>query len=41
MSMEMDFLSRSGRSLRLEKNRNNVIREKVNIKNAILDYIRY
>ena len=41
MSMEMDFLRRSARCSRLEKNRNNVIREKMNIKNSVLDYIRY
>jgi hypothetical protein len=35
--MEMDFLRRSAR---LEKIRNNVIREKI-FKNSVLDYIRY
>ena len=40
MSMEMDFLRISARFSRLEKIRNNVIREK-NIKNSVLDYIRY
>ena len=40
MSMEVDFL-RSARCLRLGKIINNVIREKMNIKNSILDYIRY
>jgi hypothetical protein len=39
--MEMDFLKRSARCSRLEKMRNNVIREKMNIKNSVLDYIRY
>ena len=40
--MEIDFLKRSARCSRLgEKNRNNVIREKMNIKNSVLDYIRY
>ena len=38
--MEMDFLRRSSRCSRLEKNRNNVIREKY-IKNSVLGYIRY
>ena len=41
MSMEMDFLRRSARCSRLEKTRNNVIREKMNIKNSVLDYIKY
>jgi len=40
MSMEMDFL-RSARCSRLEKIRNNVIREKMIIQNSVLDYIRY
>ena len=39
MSMEMDFLRRSSRCSRLEKNRNYVIREEMNIKNSVLDYI--
>ena len=39
MLMETDFLRRSTRCSRLEKNRNNVIREKINIKNPVLDYI--
>jgi hypothetical protein len=26
---------------KIRKNRNNVIREKINIKNSVLDYIRY
>jgi hypothetical protein len=41
MSMEMDFLRRSARFSRLEKIRNNVVREKMNIKYSVLDYIRY
>ena len=41
MSMVMDFLRRSARWPRLEKIRNNVIRENVDIKNPVLDYIRY
>ena len=42
MSMEMDSLRRSARSSRLEKKiRNSVIREKMNIKNSVLDSIRY
>ena len=41
MSMEMDFLGRSARCSRLEKIKNNVIREKINIRHFILDYIRY
>ena len=41
MSMEIDFLRRSARYSRLEKIRNNVTREKMNIKNSVLDYIRY
>ena len=41
MSMEMDFVRRSARCSRLEKIRNNVIREKMNIKNSVLYYIRY
>ena len=40
MSMEMDFLGRSDRCSRLEKNRNIVIREKMNIKNSISDSIQ-
>ena len=40
MTMEMDFLRISARCSRLEKISNNVIREK-NIKNSVLDYIRY
>ena len=40
MSMEMDFLRRSAKYPRLEKNINNVIKEKINIKNLVLDYIR-
>ena len=40
--LNQNFLRRSARCSRLEKkNRNNVIREKMNIKNSILDYIRY
>ena len=38
MSMEIHFL---GRPTRLEKIRNNVIRENINIKNSVLDYIIY
>ena len=41
MLMEMDFFKGSARCSRLEKNRNNVIREKMNITNSVLDYIRY
>jgi hypothetical protein len=41
MSMEMDILRRSTRCSRLEKIRNNVDREKMNIKNHVLDYMRY
>ena len=41
MSMEMDFLRRSARCSRLEKIRNNVIREKMSIKNSVLNCIRY
>ena len=41
MSTEMDFLKRSTRFSRLEKIRNNVIREKMNIKNSVWDYIIY
>ena len=41
MSMEIDFLRRSARRSRLEKIRNNVIREKTNIDNSVFDYIRY
>ena len=40
-SMEIDFLRRSARCSRLEKIRNDVIRKKKNIKNCLLDYIRY
>ena len=38
MSMEMDFLRRSDRCSRLEKIRKTVIREKMNIKNSVLNY---
>ena len=41
MSMEMDFWRRSARCSRLEKIRNNVIREKIYIKKPVLDYMRY
>ena len=40
MSMEMDFLRKSARISRLENNRNNVIKEKMDIKNSVLDYIQ-
>ena len=40
MSMEINFL-RSARCPRLEKIRNNVIREDMSIKNSVSDYIRY
>jgi hypothetical protein len=40
MSMEMDYLRRSPRCSRLGKIRNN-IRKKTNIKNSLLDYIKY
>ena len=39
--MEMDNLTRSARFSRLEENRKNVIREKMNIKNYVLDHIKY
>ena len=39
--MKIDFLKRSARCWRLEKNRNNVIREKMNIENSLLDCIKY
>ena len=39
--MEMDFLRRLARCSRLEKKIRNIIREKMNIKNSVLDYIRY
>ena len=41
MSMEIKFLGRWEKYSRLGKNRNNVIIEKINIKNLVLDYIRY
>ena len=37
MSMEMDFLRRLARCSRLVKIRNNIIGEKMNIKNSVLD----
>ena len=37
--MSMDFLRRPMRCSRLEKNINNFIREKINNKNSILEYI--
>ena len=40
ISMEMYFLRRSAICSRLEKIKNNVIREKMNIKNSFLDYIK-
>ena len=39
--MEMDFWRRLARCSRLEKIRNNVIKEKMNVKNSVLHYIRY
>ena len=41
MSMEIDFLRRSVSSSRLENIINNVIREEMNIKNSVLDYMKY
>ena len=41
MSMEMNFLRKLARCSRLEKIIKNVIREKMNIKTSVLDYIRY
>ena len=41
MSMEINFLRRWARYSRLEKIKNNVIREKVDIKNSVLGYMRY
>ena len=41
MSMEIDFLKEIGEMFKVRKNRNNVSREKMNIKNSLLDYIRY
>jgi hypothetical protein len=39
--MKINILRSSERCSGLEKNRNNVIREKINIKTKVLDYIRY
>ena len=39
MSMEMDFFE-SGDMFKIRKNRNNVIREKMDIKNSVFDCIR-
>ena len=39
--MAINVFWRSARCSRKEKNRNNVIREKMNIKNSVLDYMRY
>ena len=39
--MEIDSLRRSARCSRLEKIRNNVLREKINLKNSVIYYIRY
>ena len=39
--MEMNFLRKLARCSRLEKIIKNVIREKMNIKTSVLDYIRY
>ena len=39
--MQMDLFRESAKCSRLEKIRNNVIREKINIENSILDYKRY
>ena len=41
MSMEINFLRRSARSSRLQKIRNIVIREKMNINDLVLDFMRY
>ena len=35
------FFSEIGEMLKIRKNINNVIREKMNTKNSVLDYIRY
>ena len=40
MSMELDFPRRSARCSRLEKIKSNVIREKMNINNSALDYLK-
>ena len=37
----MDFLRRSAKCSRLEKVRNNIITEKMNNKNSVLEHIRY
>jgi len=39
--MEIDFSRRSVKCSRFEKMRNNVIREKIDIKNSVLDYATY
>ena len=39
--MEMNFLRRSARCSGLEKIRNNVIREEMNVKNSVLEYLTY
>ena len=42
MSMEMEFFKEIGEMFKFrKKNRKNVIREKYNIKNSVLDCIRY
>ena len=39
--MEMDFFQDIGEMFKIRKNRNNVIREKMEIKISVLDYISY
>ena len=41
MPMEMGFLRISARCSTLQKIRNNVFGEKINIKNPVLDYVRH
>ena len=41
MSMEMDIFEEIGEMLKIKKNRSNILREKINIKNSVLGYIRH
>jgi hypothetical protein len=39
--MEIDFLWRLARCLRLEKTEIMLLEKKINVKNSVIDYVRY